>query len=415
MKRLCWICANAETRQLVIIYKKMAPVHSRERTDGMRPSAFFLFSRLFCIFVFIGGFGGLFAAKRMLILDFRSIDHDPNFQYLEISLTESVRKYLHEKYEIVEPDMNDILSQMRDASFIFSEDLHNKNVALQLGLLTGQDVVLSGGFRQKIKEHGTAVISLEVFIIDVENRTLVKRIAGEMAVDSNLFTSIDKFSQRIVQEARAVLPNKGEYDFDQYTPVRMTQFTILTGYNLNSSLPVLRSNQNLQTGARLLPADLGGFIAGIEIRRDRLFKVNRLVGYTRLDAQFINSSLPVTNESTESAARGYGGTLEAGLGYQFFRFRRFFATALAGGGFNYTAFKIDFSGLKNQPIANGSRENLTQISGALYGPVASTGIRLGLQINRSLSWELGASYQLSFLSGSVSGNVIATMGVGLRL
>ncbi|MBV6493900.1 MAG: hypothetical protein LDLANPLL_01924 [Turneriella sp.] len=383
--------------------------------DGMWNSAIGKFVRILSIFLASGCFIAIFAAKRILILDFRSIDRDPNFQYLEVSLTDSVRKYLHEKYEIVEPDMQEVASQMRDASFIFAEDLHNKNVALQLGLLTGQDVVLSGGFRQRDKGYGTAVISLEVFIIDVEKRILVKRIVGEMLVDSNLFTSIDKFSSRIVQEAKAVLPNKGEYDFDQYTPVRMTQFSILTGYNLNSSLAALRSNRELRTGARILPADLGGFIAGVEVRRDRFFKINRLIGYAQLNAQFINVSFPVTNETTESSARGYAGTLEAGLGYQIYRFKQFFATALVGGGFNYTAFKFDFLGLKNPPVAVGSRENISQVSGALFGPIASAGLRFGLQINRSLSWELGASYQTSFLRGSVSGNIITTMGVGLRL
>lgn len=367
-----------------------------------------------CLFAIVS-MAPLWAAKRMLILDFRSVDHDPKFQYLEVSLTESVRKYLHEKYEIVEPDTADTVRQMADASFIFTEDLHNKNVALQLGLITGQDVVLSGGFRQKVSEHGSTVIALEVFIIDVENRALVKRITGEVKVDSNLFVSIDKFSERIVQEAKVILPNKGEYDFDQYTPVRMTQFTVLGGYNLNAALSALRPNAALNTGARILPADLGGLTASLEMRRDRFLKVNRLMGYARADAQFVNVFFAVPHESALSLARGYGGTLELGGGYQFLRYRRFFALALLGGGFTYTAFRVDFSGLQNPPVIGAARDNLSEISGAVYGPVASTGIRLGLQINRTISWEIGASYQATFLSGAVSGNIMTTMGLGIRL
>ncbi|MBX3724181.1 MAG: hypothetical protein KF713_20205 [Turneriella sp.] len=359
--------------------------------------------------------GPLAAAKRILILDFRSIDHDPKFQYLEVSLTESVRKFLHEKYELVEPDPVETQRQIADASFVFIEDFHNKNVALQIGLITGQDVVLSGGFRQKVSEHGSTVIMLEVFIIDVENRSLVKRIVGEVKVDAYLFDSIDKFSARIVQEAKAVLPNKGEYDFDQYTPVRMTQFTVLGGYNLNASLSALRPNAVLNTGARILPADLGGLTASVEVRRDRFLKVNRLIGYARVDAQFVNTSFSVPDESAQSLARGYGGTLELGGGYQFLRYRRFFALALLGGGFSYTAFRIDFSGLKNPPVIGVTRDNISEIAGAVYGPIASTGIRLGLQINRSMSWEIGASYQATFLSGAVSGNLMTTMGLGIRL
>jgi len=80
------------------------------------------------------------------------------------------------------------------------------------------------------------------------------------------------------------------------------------------------------------------------VRRDRFLKVNRLIGYARVDAQFVNTSFSVPNESAQSLARGYGGTLELGGGYQFLRYRRFFALALLGGGFSYTAFRIDFSG-----------------------------------------------------------------------
>jgi len=62
-----------------------------------------------------------------------------------------------------------------------------------------------------------------------------------------------------------------------------------------------------------------------------------------------------------------------------------------------------------------TRDNISEIAGAIYGPIASTGIRLGLQINRSMSWEIGASYQATFLSGAVSGNLMTTMGLGIRL
>lgn len=367
-----------------------------------------------CLFVIVSTIP-LFAAKRMLILDFRSVDHDPKFQYLEVSLTESVRKYLHEKYEIVEPDATETLRQMADASFIFTEDFHNKNVALQLGLITGQDVVLSGGFRQKMSEHGSTVILLEVFILDVENRTLAKRITGEVKVDGNLFYSIDKFSERIVQESRGVLPNKGEYDFDQYSPVRMTQLTLLSGYNLNAPLTSLRKSAVLDTRTRLVPADLGGFVVSAELRRDRFLKINRLLGYFRTDVHVLNTSFAVVNEANSPVARGFGATGEIGFGYQFFRYKRFFAQAIAGGGFNYTAFKVDFSAMQTKPIDAASRENLAQASGSLFGPVATAGVRIGLQLNRSVSWEMGAIYQLTFLTGSVSGNVITTMGLGMRL
>ena len=138
------------------------------------------------------------------------------------------------------------------------------------------------------------------------------------------------------------------------------------------------------------------------------------LGLTALVAVPAQAQITVKVDSTKTWS-GYMNVFTLGGGYQFLRYRRFFAIALLGGGYNYTAFRIDFSGLQNPPLVGATRDNLSEISGAVYGPVASTGLRLGLQINRNLSWEIGTSYQATFLSGAVSGNLMTTMGLGIRL
>jgi len=373
------------------------------------------FTKLLLFVAACSGGTHIFAAKRMLIMDFRNTHGDPNFQYLEISLTESVRKYLHEKYEILEPEPAEIQRRVRDGYFLFPEEFHNKNVALQLGILTGQDVVLSGGFKQKTSEQGSTIIIVDVIILDVEHKTLVKKFTYELKVDSNLFVAIDKLAQRVVVEAKSILPYKGQYDFDVYAPVTQNQIAIFGGYNLNAVLPFMHKNAALDNKVGVVPADLGGLYLATEYRRDRFLGKNRFIGFVRGDATLVSNRLPVTGITEQASAKGFGFSLEAGIGYQILRKKRLFVHALLGAGMLYSQLAIDFGALRNLPNSSATGTAQSSYTGTIYGPTASIGIRSGIQINSSVSWEIGAMYQQSFLQGSTAGNIMTFMGFGLRI
>ncbi len=359
--------------------------------------------------------GGIFAAKKMLILDFRNLDHDPNYEYLESLLTDGVRKAIQQKFEILEPDPADVAKRAKDGYLLFAEDFHNKNVALQLGVLTGQDIVLSGGFSKKSESSIGSVILIEVLILDIENARLAKRLNYAIKVDGNIFSSVDSLAEKIASEAKSVLPNKGRFDFDRHAPFTTDQLAVYAGYNLNGAFPTLRKHPQMDSGSRIAPADLGGLMVSAEYRHDRFLGLNRFIGFVRADMQWMNSAVGLVNSSETATIKGTGFTGEIGLGYQVIRYKKFFLNLLAGGGGTYSRFSVDMSSLKNLPLDTRSGEASNSFSGTIYGPTASAGFRTGIQLTPYISWEIGAVYQATFLQGSFSGNVITMTGLGLRI
>lgn len=355
------------------------------------------------------------AAKRMLILDFRNLDDDPAFAYLEVSLTDTVRKNLNQQYEILEPDPADVRRRIEDGYFLFKGDIHNRNVALHLGLSTGQDVVLSGGFRQINRGAGTTMLLVDVILLDVEHKRQVKRFTGTILVDANLFNSIERLSQRIVAEAKGILPNKGAFDFDIYAPVTQHQLGLLAGYNLNGVLPALRNSQPLTAGSPVKPGDMGGWSAALEYRKDRFMRVNRLIGFAAGNFTLLSSTLPISASDKQAMLGGFFSAIEAGIGYQLFRRKKFFLHILAGGGFFYTRFRLDFAALPSGVYNPATAELRNDFAGTEFGPYATAGLRTGLQLTPTVSWEIGVAYREYFLRGSASGSLSTITGIGFRI
>lgn len=370
--------------------------------------------RLFLILAFMFPMSA-FAAKKMLIMDFRNLDQDPNFQYLEGSITDAVKKLLREKFEFFEPEANDVEKRAQDSYFLFPEDYHNKNVALQLGLMTDQDIVISGGFQKRYSARGEAFILVDVMIFDIENKKLVRQFKNEIKVNAAIFESIDKLAQKVAQEAQEILPHKGQFEFDRYAPITQTQVTLLGGYNLNSFSSPMHKETVLTSGSSMSAADYGGMWIAAELRRDRFLDRNRLVGFFRADFQMINSQFAISGTADRSSATGMGGAASVGLGYQLLRYKRVFVLGLLQGGFFYERVKMDFSNFKSAPLDIGTGSPITTITGDIFGPQAGAGLRLGWQINAYFSLELGAVYQQSFVQGNSSGNVITAAGFGLRI
>ncbi len=347
----------------------------------------------------------LAAAKRVLILDFHNTDRDGSLTYLEESLTASVRTYLHEKYEFFEPDVVDVRKRADADYFIFPDDLHNKNVALHLGLAMGQDIVLSGAFKRKIESSGRNLIIVDIMLLNVEKRTLVKQFVSELYIDSNIFKSIELVSRRVVKESQEILPNKSEFEFDIHSPLSQNQLALFSGYNLNSLFPALQKNATIENKSRVVVADLGGPFLSLEFRRDRFFKLARLIGYGRLDGQFFLSDLAIQDSANRAKIQGLGFSAELGLGYNLFRYKKLNLYFLGGVGFAYAKVSLDLQDT-GQPDT---------VTGSIFGPTASTGLRAAFQISPSTSFEWGVSYQALFLQQSLAGNLLTSIGVGFRL
>ena len=91
--------------------------------------------------------GQIFGAqlKRVLVLDFINADKLSQYSYLESSITDAVRKSLSAKFAYSETRRHNWEAIAED-NFLYKEDLHTKSAAMNLGLLSKQDVVIAGNF-----------------------------------------------------------------------------------------------------------------------------------------------------------------------------------------------------------------------------------------------------------------------------
>ncbi|MBS0619489.1 MAG: hypothetical protein JSR44_14980, partial [Spirochaetes bacterium] len=152
--------------------------------------------------------------KKVLILDFKNLDKNPNYQYLEDSVTEAIRNNLKAKFDFKEMPKADWQHLAQKNYFLWAEENYSRGVALNLGLLARQDIAVGGYYQAVIadkgKYRGAFVIKAHVFVLDVGKKKVVTEFDTEMPADASLFTEVENLAGRVVQEAKAVLPNKGE-------------------------------------------------------------------------------------------------------------------------------------------------------------------------------------------------------------
>lgn len=146
--------------------------------------------------------------KKVLILDFINIEKNANFQYLETSITDSVTEMLRKRFAFTESDKGKTESVATE-NFLFRDDYYTKSTAMNLGLLTRQDIVICGGFRI-VKKKGDRIIT-QVRILDLQRKKAIAEFEVEGPADASIFESTEKLANRVADEAKTVLPNKDDF------------------------------------------------------------------------------------------------------------------------------------------------------------------------------------------------------------
>ncbi len=177
--------------------------------------------------------------KKVLVLDFINIEKKAEFEYLEESITDAINKMLKEQFAFKTPSQKKWETIAKE-NYLFRRDYYTYSVSMNIGLLTKQDIVISGGFRIK-KEKNDLIIITNVQILDIGNRNAIKEFEEAGPADNRIFNSIEKIAQRIAKEASSVLPNKDEWEKsgmeDNDTEPFFSDFTIglRSGYALYSA------------------------------------------------------------------------------------------------------------------------------------------------------------------------------------
>lgn len=155
---------------------------------------------------------GLFAEqlKKVAILDIINIDKKTSFQYLESSITEAIAKMLTDRYAFRRMQ-KERLDEITGVNFLYHEDFYTKSVAMNIGLLGSQDVVISGGFRVDDANPNKISIQTEIRIFDIAKKKAIADFSMKGPADDRIWDTIASISGRIVNEMKPVLPNKDEW------------------------------------------------------------------------------------------------------------------------------------------------------------------------------------------------------------
>ncbi|MDH5718499.1 MAG: hypothetical protein OEZ22_12810 [Spirochaetia bacterium] len=336
----------------------------------------FRFTKRLVLFLIFGFSLSLSAAqlKKVLILDIVNIEKNSNYQYLEVSITEAVANSLKKKFAFEEMRKYD-WEEVAENNYFFRDDLYTRSIAMNMGLLSKQDVVISGGFKiissakakspALQKEKDTEIIATEVRILDIAKKRIIAEFVEEGPADNRIFQSVEKIAIRISEEARAVLPSREEWE--------------KKGATGGSSEPIFGDYAiGLRAGGGLY---LGGWASHFELEQPSLgisflFHIPILWDKLAVQVDFMQTEHKL-KEDVDSSLNNMNYRLSASnliLGGFFmvdFKLSRNFALHPKLGG-GYIMQEVEITGSTNETSNNSL-------------PFAGAGVELSYKINRTLN------------------------------
>lgn len=358
--------------------------------------------------------------KKVMILDFKNLDKNPDYTYLEESITEAVRNDLKAKFDFREMQRADWQKLAEKNLHLWPEDNYTRSFGLHIGAVARQDIVV-GGYYQAIIEKkaskgvraGSLVIRSHVFVLDVGKRKVVSEFDMIMPADASLFSKVEELAARVVTEAKSVLPNKGELgqdviDADEISP---HEIGILSGVSM-VSVPAAFSG-DFSTDKKLHNKDVPQTIGVYGSYRYHDFIWPRVALDLTGGAQFGSTNLTVANDAKKAKAEATDYSLAAHVGYRLDLWR-FNFMPLAGGGFSLASLKLDYSTLSSLPVDTAGNP-LGSDTINTSAPFAEGGFKVGFRITHRLHLNVQGLYRQHFYIGSSVGQVIATGGLTFRL
>ncbi len=358
--------------------------------------------------------------KKVMILDFKNLDKNPDYTYLEDSITEAVRNDLKAKFDFREMQRADWQKLAEKNLHLWPDDNYTRSFGLHLGAVARQDIVV-GGFYQAIIEKkaskgiraGSLVIRSHVFVLDVGKRKVVSEFDMIMPADASLFAKVEELAARVVTEAKSVLPNKGELGQDviEADEISPHEIGIFAGLSM-LSVPAAFSG-DFSSDKKMHNKDVPQTVGVYGTYRYHDFLWPRLALDMTGGAQFGSTNLSVANDAKKVKADATDYSLAAHLGYRLDLWR-FNFMPLAGGGFSLASLKLDYSTLSSLPVDTAGNA-LSSDTINTSAPFAEVGLKVGFRITHRLHLNVQGLYRQHFYIGSSVGQVIATGGLTFRL
>lgn len=168
--------------------------------------------------------------QRIIILPFQNIDHDPNYEYLSSTITDTIRSSLKNKFVFSETPQKEWKKALLK-NYLYEKDAYTESFGMNLGLATKQDVVINGGYYVHATAGGESRVNTLIRIISITERKTISEVTVIIPANSQLFSRIDEIAKKASKEAAKVLPNKEEYKKNKYK--RIGKEKIFSNLSLN--------------------------------------------------------------------------------------------------------------------------------------------------------------------------------------
>lgn len=367
-----------------------------------------------------GAAGDLAPLKKVIILDFKNLDKNPDYNYLEGTITDAVRTELKAKFDFKELSPKTWRTLAHKNYYNWPEENYGRGFAINLGMLAKQDLAV-GGYYQAVPDKKTPVggamqytIRVHVFVVDIGKHKLVTEFDMALPADATIFAAIETLSARVVKEAQRVLPNKGasgQIFLDEDEDLGRHEFGLVAGTGLFAQPAAFTGNYTTDTA--LFAKDFATPIAVAAFYQYRDFLLPQMQLHIMGGAHFASGNFAVANDTKKIRTTLMDISLAAHLGYEW-RLWRFGVTPLAGGGFSFANIELDYTTLSALPVtASGATRSSAALN--LSAPFAEGGLKLQFSLTPRLFVNAYALYRQNFYIGQSVGQLFAAGGFSYRL
>jgi len=354
---------------------------------------------LFLFFIGMPVFGA--KMKKVLLVDIINKEKNANFGYLEASITDAIRNKLKETFVFRETKKEKWSAVAKD-NFLFKEEWDQKSVSMNLGLLTKQDILISGSFvvksakKKRKRKKGADEIFTLVRIFDISKKKIIADFTIKGYADGRIWDSVNEIADRIVKEASKVLPNKKDWakkgivEEVESTPW-FSDFSI--GFGIGGGLYFGGWSDYLQVEQPTLGASIKTHLP--IITENFNFQIDFLLTRHSLKDSG-NSSIQELDLALSTSNYFISGF----LGYTFHLSNAFLLLPKIGGG--YLLQNSTISGEYNSTVTNGIPFGAATID-ILYG------------INKNIYLNLSNRFYVEFESSIITYHPNIMLGVELKL
>ncbi|RME90675.1 MAG: hypothetical protein D6767_06480 [Candidatus Hydrogenedentota bacterium] len=148
---------------------------------------------------------------KLLFLGIVNKEKKANIQYLESSLSDAILKKLQDRFVFTLCPESEWKPLAKENNF-FKEEWDQKSVALNLGLMLRQDVVISGSYRVQGMDTPNPQVVVFVRVIHTRTKKVVSEKTMRAFINNKIWDAVNYISNQIAKEAAKALPNKNEYN-----------------------------------------------------------------------------------------------------------------------------------------------------------------------------------------------------------